>query len=60
MQYQPYFQVGESASTININRIQVNESLWTGNVKRIFKWVNPYQPSISTVTNLLVDKKLIN
>jgi len=35
------FQVGESSSTVDIDRI--------------FKWVNPYQPSISTMTNRPVD-----
>ena len=37
----PYFQVGESLSTVNIDRI--------------LKSVNPYRPSISTVTDRQVD-----
>jgi len=45
-QYRPYSQVGESLSTVNIDQI--------------FEWVNPYRPSISTVTDRPVDKKLID
>jgi len=44
--YRPYSQVGDSLSTVDIDQV--------------FKWVNPYRPSISTVTDRPVDEKLID